>query len=139
MRYSIAFDKDGYVQSIYVTGNPRKDVYNLDLTKYDLTGLRKFAYKLKNNELVFDDDKYNSLVNEDIRKNNEKEIVTLKEKLTDSDYIVARAFEEVLALNNPLTWVADVIKISVKYSAKYKEVIANRKTWRERIEELQNK
>lgn len=137
MRYSVTLDKDGYVQNIFKTGNPRLDVYDLDLSKYDLTGLRIMAYKLVKNELVFDENKYNELIKRESSKANEKEITTLKEKLTESDYIVARAFEEVMSLTNPLTWVADVIKIMIKYSSKYKEVISNRKSWRERIEELQ--
>ena len=66
------------------------------------------------------------------------EITELQAKLTETDYIVSRAFEEVMSLTNPITWVADVIKIMIKYSAKYREVIANRKSWRERIEELRN-
>lgn len=139
MRYSINFDKDGYVQNIFKTGNPRMDVYELDLSLYDLSGLKIYAYKVEKNKLVFDEERYNALLNTETLKANEKEITTLKEKLTESDYIVARAFEEVMSLTNPITWVADVIKIMLKYSSKYKDTIANRKTWRERIEELQNK
>lgn len=139
MRYSVSLDKEGYVQNIYRTGNPRLDVVDLDLSLYDLSGLRIHAYKLNKNELVFDEERYKLLIGKEETKANEKEVKTLKEKLNESDYIVARAFEEVMSLTNPLTWVADVIKIMVKYSSKYKEVISNRKIWRERIEELQNK
>lgn len=139
MRYSITLDNDGYVQNIYRTGNPRIDVYELNLSRYDLTGLRLHAYRVGKNRLIFDEARYNLLLESEQVKSNEKEVKTLKEKLNESDYIVARAFEEVMSLTNPLTWVADVIKIMLKYSSKYKEVIANRKSWRERIEELQNK
>lgn len=139
MRYSITLDNDGYVQNIYRTGNPRIDVYELNLSRYDLTGLRLHAYRVGKNRLIFDEARYNLLLESEQVKSNEKEVKTLKEKLNESDYIVARAFEEVMSLTNPLTWVADVIKVMLKYSSKYKEVIANRKNWRERIEELQNK
>lgn len=139
MRYSITLDNDGYVQNIYRTGNPRIDVYELNLSRYDLTGLRLHAYRVGKNRLIFDEARYNLLLESEQVKSNEKEVKTLKEKLNESDYIVARAFEEVMSLTNPLTWVADVIKIMLKYSSKYKDVIADRKNWRERIEELQNK
>lgn len=137
MRYSINTDSDGYVQNIFVTGNPRRDVYILDLSLYDLTGLRKYAYKVGKNELIFDETRYNSLVNDKTRKENDKEISYLKEQLTETDYIVARAFEEVMQLENPVTWIVDVIKIMLRYSAKYRATITNRKLWRKRIEELE--
>lgn len=137
MKYFVNTDSKGYVVSIQHT-NSSLDFIELDLTKYDLTGLRKFAYKLGKDKLIFDEEHYKELLNKYNIEENEKEIASLKIKLTETDYIVSRAFEEVMALSNPLTWVADVIKIMVKYSSKYKDVIKNRSTWRKRIEELQN-
>ena len=138
MRYFVSLDKDGYVVSIKHTNSPM-DFVELDLEQYDLSGLRKFAYKLGKDELIFDEDRYLDLTNKQTMKNNAKEVVELKKKLTDTDYIVARAFEEVMALKNPLTWVADVLVITLKYSRKYAETIANRSIWRARVEELENK
>ena len=69
----------------------------------------------------------------------EKEIADLEQKLNETDYIIARWGEEIVSLDNPITWIADVIKINVKYAKEYKEAFANRKVWRERIEELRRK
>ena len=132
MRYQVILDNDKYVVAIRHTGNPLFDFVELNLSEYDLEGLKLNAYKLGKDKLIFDEDRYNDLLNRQTQKNNKKEIADLKQKLTDSDYIVARAFEEVMALTNPLTWITDVIKITLKYSQKYREVIANRKAWRKR-------
>lgn len=139
MRYEVITDSDKYVLNIRHTNNIFRDVVELDLSKYDLSGQRKYAYKLGKDELIFDEERYQELLNKQAQKSNQKEIVDLKQKLNESDYIVARAFEEVMQLSNPLTWIADVIKITLKYSQKYREVIANRKIWRERIEALENR
>ena len=137
MRYFISKDKDGYVCNIRHT-NTRLDTIELNLDDYDLTGFRLFAYKVGKDKLVFDDIKYQELINEQQLKDNQKEIAELKEKLNESDYLVARTFEQVMELSNPLTWVADVIKITTQFNKKYKETIAKRKEYRKRIEELQN-
>ena len=65
------------------------------------------------------------------------EIAELKKKLTDTDYIFAQELEEISALSNPVTLIADLIKILISYASKYKDVIASRKEWRARIEELE--
>lgn len=139
MRYEIIKDSLGYCQVIRHSNNPKKDIYELDLSKYDFSNGRLFAYKLSGQELIFDQTRYDEITKakEDFADN--KEINELQKKLNETDYIVARAFEEVMALNNPLTWIKDVIAIMVKYSKKYKETIDNRSIWRARIEELRNK
>lgn len=134
MRYEIITDKDKYVSIIHHTNNPMRDIYELDLSQYDLDKIK--AYKLVGKELIFDEDRWNEIVEAKQKDLDNKEINLLQKQLNESDYIVARAFEEVMQLTNPLTFVADLLKITLKYSLKYKEVIKNRKTWRERIEEL---
>lgn len=135
-RYEIIVDSDNYLITARHTGIFARDIYELDITKYDFTNNRLRAYKLVKNELVFDEQRYQEIVSAIDRQEKDKEIEKLQKELDDSDYIVSRAFEEVMALTNPLTWVADVIKITTKYALKYKEVIANRSIWRKKIEEL---
>lgn len=138
MKYYIKLDKDRYVMSIVHTGT-KADFLELDLSKYDLSGSRVHAYKLEGKELVFDQNRYDELINRKQRSKDQKEIKELKQKLTESDYLVSRTFEQVMELTNPLTWIADVIKITNEFNKKYKETIANRKMWRKRIEELEKK
>lgn len=135
MRYEVILDKDGYVQIVRHTGTIR-DFVELNLEDYDLSNNRIYAYKLGKNELIFDEKKYQEILDDIQHKEDEKEISNLKSFLTQTDYITARAFEEIMALDNPLTWVADVIKINIKYYRQYKDVIAERIKARKRIEEL---
>lgn len=135
MKYEVITDLNKYVKLIRHTGTI-KDYVELDLDKYDLSEDRIYAYKLGKNELIFDEAKYKEICDEKQEKENQKEISILKAFLNDTDYIIARAYEEVLALKNPLTFVADVIKIQIKYSIKYKEKLAERVKARKRIEEL---
>lgn len=135
MKYEVITDALGYVQIIRQTGT-RRDFVELDLDQYDLSGYRIYAYKLGKNELIWDQQRYDQIIAQNQRKADDKEINELQKRLDDTDYIIARAFEEVLALTNPLTFVTDVLAIMLKYSKMYRETLALRKVWRARIEEL---
>lgn len=133
MKYTVYVDASGYVTSITQTG---RDFVELNLEDYDLSDGRIRAYKLGRNKLIFDEQEYQNILNARQKAQDEAEIKDLEQKLNDTDYIMARITEELLGLNNPLTWITDVIKLNVKYTKQYAEAIANRKKWRERIEEL---
>ena len=138
MKYYVVTDAKGYVMMIKHTGT-KMDFIELDLEKYDFSEDRMYAYKLGKNELIFDDLKYQEILREKQKVADEREIEDLEQKLNDTDWIIARWGEEIVSLTNPVTWVADVIKINTKYAKEYKETFANRKTWRARIEELRSK
>jgi len=137
MKYQVICDAQGYVSIIRHTGTV-KDYVELNLEEYDLTENRLHAYKLGKNELIFDQERYQEILDEEQHKKDLKEIASLKSFLNSTDYITARCFEEIMALSNPLTWVADVIKITAKYSKQYRETLAQRVWARNRIEELEN-
>lgn len=135
MKYTVYLDARGYVTNISHTGTI-KDYVELNLDDYDLSNGRIRAYKLGKNKLIFDEAEWQRIQDSNQHKADEKEIADLEQKLADTDYIFAKYCEELLALDNPLTWISDVIKLNIKYTKQYSEVIKNRKTWRERIEEL---
>lgn len=135
MKYEVITDSLGYVLTIRQTGTKR-DFVTLDLDKYDLSDGRIFAYQLGKNTLIWDEKRWNELQTIEQQKADAKEISSLKQMLNSTDWIMAKWVEEILALNNPLTWAADVIKINIKYMKEYSQTIADRKAWRERIEEL---
>ena len=137
MKYEVITNFDKYVQIIRHTGTNR-DFVELDLSQYDLTDDRIYAYRLGKNELIWDESKYESILEEKQKHADALEIADLKSKLNATDYIFAQWSEEVLALENPLTWVTDIIKINIRYMKEYKDTIANRKAWRERIKELES-
>ena len=133
MKYTVNLDDNNYVLSIANTPN---DNIELDLTDIDLPHLN--AYQLLDNELVLDEVKLNELIAQEHQHEVNDEIYDLEQKLNSTDYIMARMLEENMALDKPLTFIADMIKIFVSYAKKYKIQLANRKSWRERIEELRN-
>ena len=135
MKYEVIVDFYGYVQVIRHTGTIR-DFVELDLEKYDLSDDRIYAYKLGKNELIFDEKRYQQILDEKQQKADQKEISELKAFLYETDYICARAFEEVMSLTNPITYIADVIKIQIKYTKEYAEVLKQRVAARARIKEL---
>lgn len=128
MRAKIFFDENNYIKR-FVTDNIDGE-YEVDET-FDFEHL--YCYHLVNNEFVLDE---NKVKEQDEQNDKDNEIFELEQLLNNSDYIIARVFEEVMSLNNPLTFIADLLKIFVKYKDKYKEQLANRVKWRERIEEL---
>lgn len=136
MKYFVTVDARGYVLNITHTGTI-KDYVELNLDEYDLT--KKRAYRLGKNALIFDSAEWDRIVAEEQKKADEKEIASLQSFLRETANYPMRAWEEIMALSNPITWVADVIKITTKYSKSYKTVLANRiKAWK-RIDELEDK
>lgn len=135
MKYYVVLDALGYVQMIKHTGT-KMDFIELDLSKYDLTDERIHAYVLGKNELIFDEKRYKEIQDEKEKRAEQKEIADLEAFLLETDNYPTRAWEEIMALTNPLTWVADVLKITVKYSTKYKTVLQQRVQAWTRLDEL---
>lgn len=135
MKYEVITDPQGYLLILRHTGTA-KDFVELNLEDYDLSEDRLFAYKLGKNELIFDQSKYDEILDKKRRISNNKEISELKKRLQETDYIMSKWVEEIISLDSPLTWISDVIKINVRYLREYKEILKNRKEWRERIKEL---
>lgn len=129
--FTVNLDENKYILSISHTKNDNVDI---DISLLDFRYLN--AYRLINSEIILDEEKKAQMVEEEQKRADEDEIADLEQKLNSTDYIFARELEEITALSNPITFVADVIKTLVAYASKYKDVIANRKAWRERIEEL---
>lgn len=124
MRYRFITDKDNYVIG-YI-----KDDNGVEFDDFEYLN----CYRYEEGALILDAEKkeaksssYASL----------REIADLKKKLTDTDGIFAQELEEISGLSNPVTFIADFIKILASYSATYKDVIADRKKWRARIKELE--
>lgn len=132
-KYTLNLNENNYVLSISHTKN---DNVELDLEQVEIEYLN--AYKLIDGVLELDEDKKAELIKEEEQIVKETEILELEQDLNKTDYIMARMLEEIMALNNPLTFISDMIKIFVAYGTKYKDTLADRKTWRERIEELRN-
>ena len=135
MKYEVITDYQKYVQVIRHTGTIR-DYVELDLDQYDLSEDRIYAYKLGKNELIWDEARYQEILEQKQKEADQKEIAELEAFLRETDEYPTRAWEEIMALTNPVTWVADVIKITVNYSKKYKTVLQQRVQAWTRLDEL---
>ena len=131
MLFTVNTDKNNFVLSL---SHSKFDNIEIDLENIDLDYLE--AYELSGNKLILNQDRKNEIEEERQNKAKQTEIESLKRSLADTDYIVSETFENVLALDNPVTFISDFIKIMVQFNSKYATVIANRKVWRDRIEEL---
>lgn len=129
--FTLNLDKDNYILSISHTKNDNIDI---DLSLLDLHYLN--AYKLTDGKVVLDEEKKAEIIAEEEESEKANEIAELQKKLNESDYIIARTFEEIMSLDNSLTFIADFIKILKQFKTQYADVLTNRKTWRKRIEEL---
>lgn len=118
MKVSVVVDDEKYIISI--SSNDEGE-YEID-DDFDFEYLH--CYHLVDNKIVLDEDKKAEQINEE---KNAEEIFELQNDLNSTDYIMARCFEEIMALNKPLTFIADMIAILVKYSKQYKDVIQQRK------------
>lgn len=136
MKYYVVVDARGYVLNITHTGTIR-DYVELNLDEYDLS--KKRAYKLGKNALIFDSAEWDRIVAEEQKKADEKEIASLQSFLLETSNYPMRAWEEIMALSNPVTWVADVIKITIKYSREYRTILAQRVEAWKRIDELRGR
>lgn len=130
--FTINKDENGYILSISHTQHDDADI---DLSLLDMKYLN--AYKWINSEVILDETKKAEIIAEEVKRNAEEEIMELKQKLSETDYIFTQEVEEISSLSNPVTFVADLIKILVSYSTKYKDIISDRKAWRDRIKELE--
>lgn len=136
MKYFVSTDSRGYVLTIVHTGTI-KDYVELNLDEYDLE--KKRAYRLGKNRLIFDEEEWARICNEAEYETDMKKLAELKAYLEETDFYSLRAWEEIMSLSNPITWVADVIKITIKYSKNYKVVLLKRiEAWK-RIDEIEEK
>lgn len=131
MKYTINTDDNNFVLSI---SNSSNDNIELDLSKINLEYLN--AYQLIEDVLILNDDKLNEIKTEKIEIEKQNEIINLQENLNNTDYIISKTFEEIMSLDNNITFITDFIKILKNFRTQYKDQLSNRKKWRNRIEEL---
>ena len=129
MRCFIIFDDQNYIMSVKTASD---GVYELP-DDVDFNYLN--CYYLSEDEFLFDEEKKQRIIETDDKKN---EIESLQKKLDETDHIFVQYIEDVIALDNPLTWISDVIKLNVSYLKQYKDIIKQRAEWRARIKELEN-
>lgn len=130
MLYTVTTDDNGYILSISHT---KEDSIELDLKEMDLRYLG--AYQLSKGVVTLDEAVKKELEDEMKHEADQERIEELKMFLQSTDGIMSEMIEDMLSLNNPVTFIADLIKLMADYSARYKDVIAQRKEARREIDE----
>ena len=87
MLYKLILDENNYLRGFVHMAN-EEDVYELNPSEMNLEYLN--CYKLVGDEVVFDEDKYNALVD---TKAKEQEIARLKQELSSTDYQIIKCYE----------------------------------------------
>lgn len=132
MLYTINTDENNYILSISHTKND-----NIEITNIDDVGEYLTCCKLKGTTLVIDETKKAEYETSKSKRATEERKAELRKLLNESDYLVARTFEQVMSCTNPVTFITDLIAITTKFGAKYGDVIANRQTWRDELEAVE--
>lgn len=115
MKYKLNLDENNYLVS-FVHTNTEEDIYELNPTEMKLDYLN--CYKLVNDEVIFDEEKYNALIDE---KAKEEEINKLKAELSSTDYQAIKYSEG---------WFTE---------EEYAPIKAHREELREKIRALENR
>lgn len=129
MTARLVFNEEGYIERFFID----EEGYTLP-EDFDLRYV--YCYHLVDGQIVLDENRKATQIEKEIDR---IEIEDLKKQLSGTDFIFIQELEEIGALDNPVTFITDLIKILKSYSTTYKDVIANRKVWRERIKELEQK
>ena len=132
MKYTINFNSSGSILSISHTNTDNIDIDNLDEIGEYLT-----CCTIVGSKLVIDENKKAEYDAAKSKAKKEERKLELHKLLNESDYLVARTFEQVMSCTNPLTFITDVVAIVTNFSAKYGDVIANRQTWRDELEAME--
>lgn len=132
MLYTVNKDKNGFILSIAHTPN---DDTELDISMLDLKYLN--AYQIIDGIISLNEERKIELEAEEERKEKDMEIEQLKANLSATDYVISETFEDIMSLDNTVTFIVDFIRIVKQFSQNYADILANRKAWRQRIKELE--
>ena len=119
MKYKISTDKDGYIIKI------EKDEKGIDIDISSMLLGFLNCYQLNDNKVVLDTEKYQSILNEDEKQSRISEI--LKE-LEQTDYVQDEFINSLLSLNNPVTFITDILALMSNVMKEYPSIIAERKS-----------
>lgn len=128
-KYSFFKDKNKYITGYYE--NSTKGI-EFEITEQFLNYMN--CYKVEDNSVIFDEEKYDLVVAEELK---EKELTELKNYILDTSDTANDFVEELLLLDNPLTFVSDFVALIKSYRETYKTILAQRKQARQRIKELE--
>lgn len=128
MLYTVITDKDSYIINISHTNND-----NIDIDIESIEPLYLSAYRLLDGSIVLDENRKAQIIEEKEREEKNRQIEELINQLESTNDDMLDFVEQLCSLNNPLTFVADLIALMKNYSA----LVLARQNIRQEIKELQ--
>ena len=114
MKYELILDENNYLIG-FSHSETDKDIYEINTSEINIDYIN--CYKLVDDKIIFDEEKYNRLINKNLKDN---EMATLKHELSTYDYIGIK------------------ISMGVATKEEYADKIAYTETLRERIRVLES-
>ena len=127
MKYRVIADEQNFVIGIVADEKGieiEKDIANSEYLE---------AYRLAEGKLILDEDRKAELVSRDQTQARAEELTRL---LEDSDIEVTAILDDLTSLNNPVTFVTDLISLLSSFNSKYSQLVKDRKAWRSELNDL---
>ena len=125
-RYKVILTDDGYVCGAYLTTG---DDYDFEGNLAEYPDIAHGYYKIIDGVPTVDEEKKAEIESAESKA---EELQTLTEELHSSDEDMLAFLEDLGSLNNPLTFISDLINLAKKYAT----LIATRKSIREQMAQL---
>ena len=126
-KYELIKNDEGFIVSMIKSDKGIEvDVSNMDLAYLD-------CYYEKDGKVILNEERKAQMIADEEKESRIHELETM---LEESDGIITGMLDDIVALDNPVTFISDFIKVLANYNSKYSKLIADRKAWRSELEEL---
>ena len=127
MKCKVFTDKDGYITGYYQSD----EGIDIEITNQFLNFMN--CYKLNDNKIILDNEKYEVTV---ASEEKEKRINEILKELEQTDYVQDEFINSLLGLTNPVTFITDLIALISNVMKDYPSIINERKTLIAELESL---
>ena len=126
-KYELIKNDEGFIVSMIKSDKG----IEVDVSKMDLAYLD--CYYEKDGKVVLNEERKAQMIADEEK---DVRIHELENMLEESDGIITGMLDDIVALDNPVTFISDFIKVLANYNSKYSALVADRKAWRSELEEL---
>ena len=126
-KYELIKNDEGFIVSMIKSDKG----IEVDVSKMDLAYLD--CYYEKDGKVILNEERKAQMVADEEKESRIHELETM---LEESDGIITGMLDDIVALDNPVTFISDFIKVLANYNSKYSSLVADRKAWRSELEEL---
>lgn len=131
LKVKIITGEDNYIISAFITSQGNYDLDELLKDGFDFNYAT--CFKMVEGKPVLDEQKKEAEQEQRIHDARVNELIG---KLEESDIEVTAILDDLTSLNNPVTFVSDLISILASFNSKYAQLVKDRKAWRTELNEL---